>query len=178
MVCNIGEPTMSLIKKIFCDGYKSIIGLLSGLVTLFMPAVPALLTAFAFIFADAYYGYKVSKLNGYREIESNKVWKTINKLTEALVIICLALLLDKYILDTMEQLYAVKVAAGSVCLAEALSLLECFRALHPNALLAKILAKVIKSKSEKYLETDISDIIDNKDDTNKDIVKPSKNRCK
>src|SRR5574344_1254654 len=85
MVCNIGEPTMSLIKKIFCDGYKSIIGLLSGLVTLFMPAVPALLTAFTFIFVDAYYGYKVSKLNGYREIESHKVWKTINKLTESLV---------------------------------------------------------------------------------------------
>ena len=178
MVCNIGEPIMSLMKKIFCSGYKSIMCLLSGLVTLFMPAVPALLTAFAFIFADAYYGYKVSKLNGYREIESNKVWKTINKLTEALVIICLALLLDKYIIGTMEQLYAVKVAAGSVCLAEALSLLECFRAIHPNSLLAKILAKVIKSKSEKYLETDISDIIDNKDDTNEDIVKPSKNKNK
>lgn len=178
MVCDVGEPIMSLMKKIFCSGYKSIMCLLSGLVTLFMPAVPALLTAFAFIFADAYYGYKVSKLNGYREIESNKVWKTINKLTEALVIICLALLLDKYIIDTMEQLYAVKVAAGSVCLAEALSLLECFRAIHPNSLLAKILAKVIKSKSEKYLETDISDIIDNKDDTNKDIVKPSKNKNK
>jgi len=154
---------MELIKKVFCDGWKSVLGLITGLFALFAPAIPAILTAYTFIFVDMYYGYKVSKLNGHKEIESNKVWKTVNKITEATVLICLALLVDKHIIDTMESLAAVKVAAGSVCLAEGLSLLESFRALHPKALLAKILAKVIKSKSEKYLDTDITDIIDNKE---------------
>lgn len=60
---------------------------------------------------------------------------------------------------TYETLTAAKVAASTVILAETISLVESFRALHPNALLSKILSKVIKSKAEKYLDVDLSDVI-------------------
>lgn len=162
MVVNLGEETMTLIKRIFANGWQSMVGLLASLATLFAPAVPIMLTAYCFILADLYYGYKISRKLGHKEFESNKFWKTINKFTEATVVICLSLLLDKYILMTYDELVAVKVAAGAVCFAESLSLLESMRALHPKAWLSKILAKVVKSKAEKYLEIDISDIIDDK----------------
>lgn len=67
---------------------------------------------------------------------------------------------------TYEELAAVRIAAGSICVAETISLLESLRALHPNAVLSKLLSKVIKSKAEKYLDVDMSDII--KDDNNVD----------
>lgn len=60
---------------------------------------------------------------------------------------------------TYETLTAAKVAASTIITAEIISLTESFRALHPNALLSKILSKVIKSKAEKYLDVDLSDII-------------------
>lgn len=69
---------------------------------------------------------------------------------------------------TYDDLTSVKVVAGAICLGEGISLLESFRALHPHAILSRILAKVIKSKAEKYLDVDLSDIIsleNTKDDT-------------
>lgn len=169
MVINPGEQTMTLFRKIFANGWQSLTGLVGSLGALFVPVIPAAITAFSFIIVDLYYGYKVSRKYGKKEFESNKFWKTINKLTEAALLIILAAFLDKYILYTYEDLVAVRIAAGAVCTAEALSLLESLRALHPKAWLSRILSKVVKSKAEKYLDVDISDIIDNKDisyDTN------------
>lgn len=172
MVINPGEQTMTLIKRIFANGWQSINGGLISLAALLAPAIPAAITAFAFILVDMYYGYKVSKKYGHKEIESSKLWKTLNKFTEAGLLIILALLLDKYIFITYEELHAVRVAAGSICIAESLSLLESLRALHPKAWLSKILSKLVKSKAEKYLEIDISDIIEEQknitNDTNTD----------
>lgn len=160
---------MTLFRKIFANGWQSFTGLVGSLGALLIPVIPAAITAFSFIIVDLYYGYKVSRKYGKKEFESNKFWKTINKLTETALLIILAAFLDKYILYTYEDLIAVRIAAGAVCTAEALSLLESLRALHPKAWLSRILSKVVKSKAEKYLEVDISDIIDNKDisyDTN------------
>lgn len=61
---------------------------------------------------------------------------------------------------TYDALTSAKVAASTIIVAEIISLTEAFRALHPNALLSKILSKVIKSKAEKYLDVDLSDVID------------------
>lgn len=161
MVVNPGEQTMTLIQRIFHQGWQSVCNVAASLVALFAPAIPAVLTAFTFIVMDMHYGYKVSKKFGKKQFESNKFWKTVNKFTEATVIICGALLLDKFIFMTYEELTAVRIAAGSICFAETLSLLESLRALHPNAWLSKILRKVIKSKAEKYLEIDISELEQN-----------------
>lgn len=160
MVVHIGDNTMTLVKRIFANGWQSITGFLTSIATLIAPAIPLALTAYCFILVDLYYGYKISRKCGKKEFESCKFWCTINKLFESTLLITLALLLDKYFFMTYEELVAVKVAAGTICFAETLSLLESLKALHPNALLSKILAKVIKSKAEKYLDVDISDIID------------------
>ena len=158
MVVNPGEQTMTLIQRIFKHGWQSVCTLGSSLVALFAPAIPAVLTAFTFIVMDMHYGYKVSKKFGRVQFESNKFWKTVNKFTEATMIICGALLLDKFIFMTYEELAAVRIAAGSICFAETLSLLESLRALHPNAWLSKILSKIVKSKAEKYLDINISEL--------------------
>lgn len=174
MVTYPGENAMTLFKKIFANGWTSLTGLIGSFSALLLPVVPAIITAFAFILVDLYYGYKVSRKYGNKEFESHKLWKTINKLTEAFLLITLAAFLDKFIFLTYESLTAVRFAAGAVCTAEILSLLESFRALHPKAILSRILQKIIKSKAEKYLEVDISDIIDNKDITNDTNYKHSK----
>ena len=114
---------------------------------------------------DMHYGYKVSKKYGRTHFESNKFWKTVNKFTEATMIICGALLLDKFIFMTYEELAAVRIAAGAVCCAEIISLLQTLRALHPDALISRILAQIIKSKAEKYLDIDISEEIKKLNDT-------------
>lgn len=92
-----------------------------------------------------------------------------HKIRDVFIVITLGLLLDKFILNTYNDLAAVKISAGAVCVAESVSLLESFRALHPRALLSKLLAKVIKSKAEKYLDIDLSDIVDLKDITDDTI---------
>ena len=163
MVVNPGEQTMTLVQRIFNHGWQSVCTMTSSLVALFAPAIPAVLTAFTFIAMDMHYGYKVSKKFGNAHFESSKFWKTVNKFTEAALIICCALLLDKFIFMTYEDLAAVRIAAGSICFAETLSLLESLRALHPNAWLSKVLSKIIKSKAEKYLDINISEL--EKDDT-------------
>lgn len=150
---------VNFVQRFGQNGYAAMIGVLSTIAALFSPAISIVITVFCFIFADTYYGYKVSKKYG-NKLESNKLWKTVWKLRDCFILITLGLLLDKYILLTYDTLAAVKVAAGAICAAEGLSLLESFRALHPNALLSKLLAKIIKSKAEKYLDVDLSDVID------------------
>lgn len=153
------DQIVNVIRRLSDNGYAAVLGALSGIAALLSPAIPIIVTVFCFIFADTYYGYKVSKKYG-NKLESNKLWKTVWKLRDCFILITLGLLLDKYILLTYDSLAAVKVAAGAICAAEGLSLLESFRALHPNALLSKLLAKIIKSKAEKYLDVDLSDVID------------------
>lgn len=170
MVVNPGEQTMTLIQRIFAQGWQSVCNLGASLTALFAPAIPAVLTAFTFIIMDMHYGYKVSKKFGRIQFESNKFWKSINKFTEAGLLIMSALLLDKYIFMTYENLAAVRIAAGSICFAETLSLLESLRALHPDAWLSKILSKVIKSKAEKYLDIELPELKE-PNDTNIDSSK-------
>lgn len=159
---------MNLLKKLLTDGQTALLGFVSGVTVLFMPAVPIVMTVFIFILTDAIFGYKVSRKCGRTHVESHKIWKTVQKFLEAFSVITLGLLIDKYILMTYDDLTSVKVVAGAICLGEGISLLESFRALHPHAILSRILAKVIKSKAEKYLDVDLSDIIsleNTKDDT-------------
>lgn len=150
---------MTITHRFFQQGGYPLIGFVSGISVLFVPVIPIVVTVFIFILADAFFGYRVSRKCGQKHFESHKIWKTINKFLEAFTVITLGLLIDKYILSTYEELTAVKVVAGAICLGEGVSLLESFRALHPRAILSKILAKVIKSKAEKYLDIDLSDVI-------------------
>lgn len=64
MVVHLGEQAMTLFKRIFANGWQSVLGGIGSLASLLAPAVPATLTAYCFITADLYYGYKVSKKYG------------------------------------------------------------------------------------------------------------------
>lgn len=152
--------SLSQIHQIFA-------GFFSGVAVMFLPAVPIVATVFIFIIVDAIFGYKVSRQCGQPHIESSKIWKTVGKFFEAFIVIVLGLLIDKFILLTYDDLTSVKVVAGAICLGESISLLESFRALHPHAVLSRILAKVIKSKAEKYLGVDLSDVITTNGDVDK-----------
>ena len=166
---------VTTMRKITASGYSSFLSFMAGILALLLPALPMLTTVIIFILTDAYYGYQVSKKYGCK-LESKKLWKTCIKLKDTFTVVILGLLLDKTIFMTYPDLVAAKVAAGTICISEAISLLESFRTLHPNALLSKILAKLIKSKAEKYLEVDLSDVIDLKEFTND--TKSNKNNNK
>ena len=149
---------MNLARRIFANGYQSIVGWLTGIATILAPAAPLIGVSFLFIILDLIYGYKVCRQvtnNSY--FESGKFWST---------------LLDKFIFMTYADLVLAKVAAGAVCFAEIISLLESRKALKPNSLVTRLFTKIIKSKAEKYLDVDITDILEEQNtitnDTNTD----------
>ena len=167
IVLSRSEQVMNLARRIFANGYQSILGWCTGIATIIAPAVPLIGTAFLFIILDLIYGYKVyRKFTGNKDIESGKLWNTLEKLMFASVMIAGFTLLDKFIFMTYADLVLAKVAAGAVCFAEIISLLESRKALKPNSIITKLLSKIIKSKAEKYLDVDISDIIEDQKNIN------------
>lgn len=167
IVLNRSEQVMNLARRIFANGYQSILGWCTGIATIIAPAVPLIGTAFLFIILDLIYGYKVyRKFTGHKDIESGKLWNTLEKLMFASVMIAGFTLLDKFVFMTYVDLVLAKVAAGAICFAEIISLLESRKALKPNSIITKLLSKIIKSKAEKYLDVDISDIIEDQKNIN------------
>lgn len=164
---------MNLVKRIFANGYQSIIGWLGGLATILAPSVPLIGVTFLFIILDLIYDYKVcKKFTGSKHFESGKFWNTLEKLGFAAIMIAGFTFLDKFIFMTYADLVLAKVAAGAICVAEIISLLESRKALKPNSLITKLFTKIIKSKAEKYLDVDITDILEEQNtitnDTNTD----------
>lgn len=153
------SETMTIVRRIFANGWHSVAGWLAGAASILAPAVPLIGTSFLFILLDLVYGYKVyKKFSGREEFESQKFWKTVEKLMFTAIMICAFTFMDKFIFDTYETLTFAKMSAGAVCFAEFLSLLEALKALHPKQLVVRILDKVIKSKAEKYLEVQLTDV--------------------
>lgn len=164
---------MNLARRIFANGYQSIVGWLTGIATILAPAAPLIGVSFLFIISDLIYGYKVCRQVTHKNyFESGKFWSTIEKLGFAAVMIAGFTLLDKFIFMTYTDLVLAKVAAGAVCFAEIISLLESRKALKPNSLVTRLFTKIIKSKAEKYLDVDITDILEEQNtitnDTNTD----------
>lgn len=164
MVHNTGEPIMTLFKSIFNSGTPKFFGCLAtGLATIFTPIAVAVSCALIFVLIDAIYGYKVSRKYGRTHLESNKLWKTLNKATESFIMITLAHLLDTYVITSL-SLHLVEIVTGAICFSEFISLLESFIDLHPKGPW-KLLKNIIKAKGEKYLdvkidETELNDNID------------------
>lgn len=155
MVHNVGETTMTLIKSIFASPDRMLGCLCSGIISLFAPIYVAILSVFFFIIVDWIYGYKVSRKYKRRKIESSKIWKTINKMTEAVMLIVGAHIVDEFVVVSL-NLHAVEFIAGIICFTEFWSILESLSELHPKGPW-KLFRKVIKAKGEKYLEVDITD---------------------
>lgn len=154
MVHNVGEATMTLIKSIFASSDRLLGCLCSGIISLFAPIYVSILSVFFFIIVDWIYGYKVSRKYKKRKIESSKIWKTVNKLTEAVTLIVGAHIIDTFVVVSLD-LHAVEFLAGVICFTEFWSILESLSELHPKGPW-RFLKKVIKAKGEKYLEIDLN----------------------
>lgn len=154
MVHNVGEATMTLIKSIFASSDRLLGCLCSGIISLFAPIYVSILSVFFFIVVDWIYGYKVSRKYKKRKIESSKIWKTVNKLTEAVTLIVGAHIIDTFVVVSLD-LHAVEFLAGVICFTEFWSILESLSELHPKGPW-RFLKKVIKAKGEKYLEIDLN----------------------
>lgn len=160
MILQRSYEIMGFAKRIFANGIQSVCGWLTGVAAILAPSIPLIGTAFLFILIDLFYGYKVhKKFTHNKKFESVKFWRTVEKLGFAAIMISCFTFLDKFIFATYDDLVLAKAAAGTICFAEFISLLEALRALKPDSTIAKLLTKFIKSKAEKYLDIDVSDII-------------------
>ena len=155
MIHQIGEQSMTLLRKMFSSVDKFTGCLLTGLTAIFAPIYIAILAVSFFIILDAIYGYMVSRKYGYKKFESNKAWKTLNKLFEAGMLVTCAHIIDAYVVTSI-CLHAVEFVSGSVCFVEFISLLESLSDLHPKGPW-RVLQNIIKAKGEKYLGTDIQE---------------------
>ena len=139
---------------------KTITGLVSGVITMFAPIWIAIAVVTAIIILDAVYGYRVSRKYKQKKIESNKLWKTINKIKDAGIAIASAFIIDQFIITSL-ALHAVEFVAGLISLVEFWSMLESLCELYPKWAVWNILKKVIKAKGEKYLDINLDELSDN-----------------
>ena len=158
MIHEIGEQGMLLFKKMFSSADKVTGCLITGLSAIFAPTYIAILAISFFIVLDAIYGYKVSRKYGFKKFESNKAWKTLNKLFEAGLLVICANKIDVYVVVSL-NLHAVEFVSGAICFVEFISLLESLSELHPKGPW-RILHNIIKAKGEKYLDVVIPDNAD------------------
>lgn len=147
-----------MIRTIFNNIDRLTACLYSGFAAYFAPIWLTVSLVAVFIFVDAILGYRVSRFYGKKHIESHKLWKTLTKATEATLLILGAHIIDKSIVTSVD-LHAVEFVSGTICFSEFISWLEALKTLHPNSKIIKVICRifgdVIKSKSEKYLGTQI-----------------------
>lgn len=165
MIRYIGEPTMSLFKSIFSSVERFAGCLFAGLVTFLAPIAVSIAAVVGFMIVDGIFGYRVYRKyqhlkNKKAYIESSKLWKSISKIAEAVIILIGAHTLDQYVVPSID-LHAVEVAAGIICGTEFFSWLESLLELHPDSKMwnrvSNILKKVVRAKGEKYLDITIED---------------------
>ena len=158
MLATIAKYAPTFLKGSLSSSDRFLSSIIAGFASFFLPIQVTIIAVSAFIIVDAILGYKVSRKCGYKEVEANKIWKTINKLMSAALLICGAHTIDTFIVTSIE-LHAVEIVAGIICGTEFISWLESLKELHPRNMLVriveKVLGKVIKSKGERYLGMDI-----------------------
>lgn len=174
MIHNIGEPIMTLFKSIFSSAERFTGCMLAGVAAYLAPLSVVIICVVSFIIVDAILGYRVSRKYGRKKFESNKVWKTINKMFEATLLVVGANAIDAHIVQSID-LHAVEFISGMICGTEFLSWLESLKELHPNSKICKVIDKVlgdvIKAKGEKYLgvKIDIDDLKPKDNDNSNNI---------
>lgn len=174
MIHNIGDSITTLFKSIFSSAGRFASSCFAGITSFLAPVQVAIIAATSFILIDVILGYKVSRKYGHKHIESYKLWKTINKVFEATLLIVGAYVIDTRIVTSL-NLHAVEFVSGMICGTEFISWLESMKDLHPDCkickVLEKVLGKVIKAKGEKYLgvDLDIKDFKPNNNDNSNNI---------
>ena len=148
---------MNYFRELFNGGpIKFIACLLSGIAgwfsSYFAPIWSIILVTCFFILIDTVLGTKVSLSNGGK-LESRKLRKTINKLSNAILIITCCHLMDTEVITSI-NMHLVEAFSGIVCGVELWSMIESLQSLDPTGPW-KVFSKFIKSKGEKYLDITI-----------------------
>lgn len=173
------DLAMNWFKRMFENGFTLAATSLVGLISYFTPILFPLIFCITFTLTDLYYGIKSSKKqhkenkdpnkDGY--LVSRKGWNTLHKFCTTVMTLAGVFILDKGIIQGelgLPSPHLVGIFAGLISTCEFLSLLEHWKGLYPDIPWIRLLSKVVKSKSEKYLDITIE-----RDDYTKvkDIIK-------
>ena len=144
----------------------------------FIPLVPTVLTCFACILADMYYGIKVAIKQNKRgvpvKIDSHLGWTgTIKKLRDTMITLTLARGLDFYLLSqvTGDAKVLTTTLALIICITEFWSILENMNTLDPKGPW-RIVGKLLKKKGSEYVGVNIEELI------NESVSKKDDKLCK
>ena len=89
------------------------------------------------------------------------------KLRDAIVAICGAFTIEKFIVTSID-LHAIEFIAGAIALVEFFSLLENLGKLHPRWKVWNILKKIAKKKGEQILDVELDGELSDDTNSNKD----------
>lgn len=145
---------MTILHGFLTSIEKFTAGIISGICAFFAPLEVTLLAIGFFIAIDAVLAYRVARSIGQTKFQSKKLWRTINKFGEAMLLVIGAHIIDTTIITSI-NLHLVEIVSGIICGTEFISWLESLTALRPNSLLLRVIRKlfgnIIMNKSEKYL---------------------------
>lgn len=145
---------MTILHGFLTSAEKFFAGCITGIVAFFAPLWATMLAVLFFIGIDAFLAYRVSNKLGHIKFQSRKLWKTINKIGEAMLLIIGAHIIDTTVITSI-NLHLVEIVSGIICGTELISWLESLTALRPKSLILKVIRTVfgdiIMDKSEKYL---------------------------
>jgi Na+/H+ antiporter NhaD/arsenite permease-like protein len=141
--------------------FKWSLASLASFIAILEPTLPFILISFVFIIGDCITSYrlarrvkkKTGKASG--KFQSNKFGKVLITSLIALALICLAFLVEKYILVMYKDIYLANYVAFLVCFKELWSMLE-NESSCSNSKWAKVLQKVMIDKAERHFDIDLS----------------------
>ena len=162
----LGEQTMPIFKNMFSSAEKLASAAIGGLISLYSPIYVPMQALAAIIIINTIYECKVNQkfksteiLSRYKRLSQ----KVFYKLRDAIVAICGAFTIEKFIITSVE-LHSVEFIAGAIAFVEFFSLLEHLGKLHPQWKIWNVLRKTIKKKGEQILDVELEEELS--DDTN------------
>lgn len=143
------------------DLFKWSLTMLASLIAILEPTLPFILIALGFIVGDCITSWrlacrvkkKTGKASG--KFQSSKFGKVLITSLIALALICLAFLVEKYILVMYKDIYLANYVAFLVCFKELWSMLE-NESSCSDSKWAKVLQKVMIDKAERHFDIDLS----------------------
>ena len=143
------------------DIFKWSLSILASLIAILEPTLPFILISLVFIVGDCITSYrlarrvkkKTGKASG--KFQSSKFGKVLITSLIALALICLAFLVEKYILVMYKDIYLANYVAFLVCFKELWSMLE-NESSCSDSKWAKVLQKVMIDKAERHFDIDLS----------------------
>lgn len=162
----LGEHTMPIFKNMFSSAEKFISATIGGLISLYSPVYAPIIALAGIIIVNTLYECRVNKK--YKDCEviarsRRLASKIFYKLRDAIVAICGAFTIEKFIVTSID-LHAIEFTAGAIALVEFFSLLENLGKLHPRWKIWSLLQKLIKKKGEQILDVKLDEELS--DDTN------------